>query len=278
MSFLYSSSIQWAQFVLGYLPSSKPRLLEWAKSGGYVKAIKIFVMRRAQWDFLLFFFKKVAVTLPSFSTNQMLETPAQMVIFDAFFCPRNGICPSNSHLLSLFLWFSFLFPAVPLKYRYPGALWKHFFLICPSLKEKEGPLYCLLSLSWTTWYQVILWNYWQCWVLPQPWSHSKGGDPANVHIAPRPQDLWTAAFMCRADQTMVCCHHLLPVMLQDILSLREENSAFWTSSPFPCTFMLLVPLCHSPLPVLFALWCFAMRKSIVLLYLQAVLSFCGRWG
>lgn len=24
----------------GYLPSPKPRLLEWAKSGGYVKAIK----------------------------------------------------------------------------------------------------------------------------------------------------------------------------------------------------------------------------------------------
>lgn len=42
-------------------------------------------MREAQWDFFYYYFLKVAITLPSFTANQMLETPAQMVSFDAFF-------------------------------------------------------------------------------------------------------------------------------------------------------------------------------------------------
>lgn len=96
-------------------------------------------MWRAQWDFfiIIVIFLNVAATLPSFTANQMLETPAQMAIFDAFFCPRNGICPSNCHLLSLFLWFSFLFPAVPFQYRHSGALWRFFFSYI-SLSWREG--------------------------------------------------------------------------------------------------------------------------------------------
>lgn len=46
--------------------------------------------------------------------------------------------------------------------------------------------------------------------------------------------------------------------------------------PFPCTFMLLVLLCCSSLPMLFPFWCFAVRKSPVLLYLQALFSFCSK--
>lgn len=42
-------------------------------------------MRESQWDIFYYYFLKVAVTLPSFTANQMLETPAQMVSFDTFF-------------------------------------------------------------------------------------------------------------------------------------------------------------------------------------------------
>lgn len=58
MSFLYSSSIQRAQFVPGYLPSPKPRLLEWAKSGGYIKAIKIFCNVKGTVGFFYYYFLK----------------------------------------------------------------------------------------------------------------------------------------------------------------------------------------------------------------------------
>lgn len=68
-----------------YLPSLKPRLFEWVKSGGYVKGIKNVCNERGTVGFFYYYCLKVAVTLPSFTANQMLETPAQMVSFDAFF-------------------------------------------------------------------------------------------------------------------------------------------------------------------------------------------------
>lgn len=67
-----------------YLPSLKPRLPEWAKSGGYVKAIKNVCNERGTVGFI-YYFLMVAGTLPSFTANRMSETPAQMVSFDAFF-------------------------------------------------------------------------------------------------------------------------------------------------------------------------------------------------
>lgn len=44
---------------------------------------------------------------------------------------------------------------------------------------------------------------------------------------------------------LLCCHWHPPVMLQDILTLGRRNSSSWTCSPFLCTFMLFIPLCCS---------------------------------
>lgn len=169
-------------------------------------------MREAQWDFFYYYFLKVAVTLPSFTANQMLETSAQMVSFHAFFSVlETGFVHQILICSPCFCGFYLCSLQFPSSTGIQVPSQDIFFLTCLSPEEKE------IVLPSSTFPNNT--------VLDDPKKQTTGNsnfykscDPrveegSHILTTSRPRGLKAIGIKDRANQTLFCCHQLPPVML-----------------------------------------------------------------
>lgn len=137
MSFWYSSSIQWAQFVPGYLPSLKPRLLLWAKSGRYVKAIKKLSCEGHSGIFFLSLFFNCSCHF-TFSHNEpnVRTSCTDSNFWYIFLCYKWDLSIKFSSALLI----SVIFISAPcrIQYKHSDVLWRLFFFFHMSPSWREG--------------------------------------------------------------------------------------------------------------------------------------------
>lgn len=147
----------------------------------------------------------------------MLEPPAQMVIFDTFFCPRNEICPSKSNLPFLFLWSLLLLLTAPFQYKHSVAPCRY----CKPL------FFYVLLLKRRRWHCKA--HFHLPGHLGPRWSRKEAADNsdnANVISIPILRELWVAPLGSRADPAFDCKRWELVVLAMPIRAFPFAGNGY----------------------------------------------------